>query len=175
MVAAVKKISAAQNANMSKKEVEGGKEQARKTTEDVSPGSINIWERCKEIDNPEDEAFCATIVTESKDVKGQIGKNQNRILDRLTNIDEFGELFPTVFKNTIVGLVKRAQGKEKESVDVLGSRKTEYFVIIVFFRMVCLLEGKNYFLRGISLIIRIVLSVRTINWQGLKLLFAMPF
>ncbi|MDE0243207.1 MAG: fibronectin type III domain-containing protein [Candidatus Kaiserbacteria bacterium] len=82
--------------------------------------TVNIWKECEEENNVEDKELCIEKLANADDINEQIRRNDNRNLDGVNQIDEFGELFSAIFKNTIVGLVKKVQNGLGEYNSMVG-------------------------------------------------------
>ena len=104
------------------------------------PEATTPHRKCKpeERENPSNkEEVCYILTADSRDVTAQIQRNNDRILDNANHVDEFGELFHTIFKNTIKGLALWVSKKDKfESMVGVHERSREDIAKSSYFKSV---------------------------------------
>lgn len=97
--------------------------EARKVAENAAAGTINIYKECDSIENEKEKGLCVRKVTEATEINKRLYDNDERILARAKHADEFKEILVQLFKNTVVGLAKRAKDGTKNYEEVVERYK----------------------------------------------------
>ena len=114
------------------------------------PATVNPYRECTDDErgNLGKDEPCYIITADSEEVTEQLQRNNDRILDNANHVDEFGELFHTIFKNTIKGLALWVSKKDKfESMVGVHERSREDIAKSSYFEGVAELNAwkENFF------------------------------